>query len=120
MGPGSILFHASNELHTVKNVGTTDATYPARFFGEGAPLAAGQRNLGAGSGDGGLGGVAFRPDPTGLEQSASRPAYRAVERRGPWFASEAEDVLSQREPRGNRLNQPTRSDCFADGILDRQ
>jgi quercetin dioxygenase-like cupin family protein len=27
VGPGSILFHASNELHTVKNVGTTDATY---------------------------------------------------------------------------------------------
>jgi quercetin dioxygenase-like cupin family protein len=26
-GPGSILFHASNEAHTVKNVGTTDATY---------------------------------------------------------------------------------------------
>jgi quercetin dioxygenase-like cupin family protein len=27
VGPGSILFHASNEAHTVKNVGTTDATY---------------------------------------------------------------------------------------------
>jgi quercetin dioxygenase-like cupin family protein len=27
VGPGSILFHASNESHTVKNVGTTDATY---------------------------------------------------------------------------------------------
>lgn len=26
-GPGSILFHASNEAHTVRNVGTTDATY---------------------------------------------------------------------------------------------
>lgn len=26
-GPGSILFHASNEAHTLKNVGTTDATY---------------------------------------------------------------------------------------------
>jgi len=27
VGPGSILFHSSNEAHTVKNVGTTDATY---------------------------------------------------------------------------------------------
>lgn len=27
VGPGSVLFHASNEAHTVKNVGTTDATY---------------------------------------------------------------------------------------------
>ncbi|PYQ08981.1 MAG: cupin domain-containing protein [Acidobacteria bacterium] len=27
LGPGSVIFHASNELHTVKNVGDTDATY---------------------------------------------------------------------------------------------
>lgn len=27
VGPGSILFHASNEAHTLRNVGTTDATY---------------------------------------------------------------------------------------------
>jgi quercetin dioxygenase-like cupin family protein len=27
LGPGSVIFHASNELHTVKNVGDTEATY---------------------------------------------------------------------------------------------
>jgi len=27
LGPGSVIFHASNELHTVKNVGATEATY---------------------------------------------------------------------------------------------
>ena len=27
LGPGSVIFHASNELHTVKNVGSSDATY---------------------------------------------------------------------------------------------
>jgi XRE family transcriptional regulator, regulator of sulfur utilization len=27
LGPGSVLFQASNELHTVKNVGDTEATY---------------------------------------------------------------------------------------------
>jgi quercetin dioxygenase-like cupin family protein len=27
LGPGSVIFQASNELHTVKNVGDTDATY---------------------------------------------------------------------------------------------
>jgi quercetin dioxygenase-like cupin family protein len=27
LGPGSVIFHASNELHTVKNVGSTEATY---------------------------------------------------------------------------------------------
>ena len=27
LGPGSVIFHASNEPHTVKNVGTTEATY---------------------------------------------------------------------------------------------
>jgi len=27
LGPGSVIFQASNELHTVKNVGDTEATY---------------------------------------------------------------------------------------------
>jgi quercetin dioxygenase-like cupin family protein len=27
LGPGSVIFHASNELHTIKNVGSTEATY---------------------------------------------------------------------------------------------
>jgi quercetin dioxygenase-like cupin family protein len=27
LGPGSVIFHASNELHTVRNVGDTEATY---------------------------------------------------------------------------------------------
>ena len=27
LGPGSVIFHASNELHTVKNVGDGEATY---------------------------------------------------------------------------------------------
>jgi quercetin dioxygenase-like cupin family protein len=26
-GPGSVIFNASNELHAIKNVGTTPATY---------------------------------------------------------------------------------------------
>jgi quercetin dioxygenase-like cupin family protein len=27
LGPGSVIFHASDELHTIKNVGSTEATY---------------------------------------------------------------------------------------------
>jgi XRE family transcriptional regulator, regulator of sulfur utilization len=27
LGPGSIIFHASNDLHNIRNVGTTPATY---------------------------------------------------------------------------------------------
>jgi uncharacterized cupin superfamily protein len=27
LGPGSLIFHASNDLHNIRNVGTTPATY---------------------------------------------------------------------------------------------
>ena len=27
LGPGSIIFHASNDLHNIRNIGTTPATY---------------------------------------------------------------------------------------------
>jgi len=27
LGPGSIIFHSSNDLHNIRNVGTTPATY---------------------------------------------------------------------------------------------
>jgi XRE family transcriptional regulator, regulator of sulfur utilization len=42
LGPGSIIFNASNSLHGVKNVGTTPATYHVINWSPTKPVAAGK------------------------------------------------------------------------------